>query len=757
MTFALDQASATQREASDPKNSAWVSANAGSGKTHVLAQRVIRLLLAGAPPSRILCLTFTKAASAHMADKVFDALAKWPRLEDSELSRAIVATGAPTPNAAELVDARKLFARVLETPGGLKIQTIHAFCERVLHLFPFEANAPAGFRPLDEREAAMARADAHARVFASADDALRSAIDRIAEFAGPDGFPPLLAETARLNETLASYGEDFPVKLAERLGVEPHEDERSVVAEMLHGGGGPTVWRTWARALDGGSTNDKKLAETLTKAAASSDPESALDFHLSAFLKKSDMTPRTKLATKATTEKFPDLVDALYAERDRLFALLDKRRAAAAVARSRDLHLVSRACERAYARAKAARGALDFDDLIVKTDALFQRADAAWILYKLDRGVEHILVDEAQDTSGRQWRILEKLAEDFLSGDGARTQGRTLFAVGDEKQSIFSFQGAEPHLFDAKRREFARRHKGAERPFVDLRLIHSFRSAPSLLDAVDKVFGVPEVWRGVSASDPVAPRHEAIRNRLPGVVEVWPTLIAETAPAPSEWRLPLDAERLTHPAVALADRIAAVVARWTSPGSPERVIDPASGEPRPIRPGDVLILVRSRGAFFNAMTRALRRARVPAAGADRLVLAEHIAVLDLCAAARAAILSDDDLSLASALKSPLVGLDDDDLMALAPGRRGSLAAALAAEPRYAAAEAAVARWRGRADLGPFDFFARLLGPRRRTARVDRPARAGGGRRHRRIPRPRAGARARRRALIARLPRGDRGS
>jgi ATP-dependent helicase/nuclease subunit A len=705
MRPALQDASRRQREASDPQSSAWVSANAGSGKTHVLAQRVIRLLLDGAEPSKLLCLTFTKAAAANMAERVFDRLSRWTRLDDEALAEDIRALGA---RQVDLELARKLFARVIETPGGLKIQTLHAFCERVLHLFPFEANVPAGFRPLDEREAALLRERSQARLFAAADPELADVIARIAAEVGADGFAPLIAETARLGEALTVHGtpDAFAGKLATRLGLAPGEDEASISQDMREGGGGPAAWKAWAKALRQGTTNDQKVAAILAGAAATPDPETQLDLYLSAFLTAAQ-TPRKTLATKATAERFPDVVDALYAERDRLFALLDKARAAAAVSRSRDLARLSQACERAYRRAKAGRAALDFDDLIAKTEALFARADAAWVLYKLDRGVEHILVDEAQDTSRAQWKILAKLAEDFLSGAGAGSTRRTFFAVGDEKQSIFSFQGAQPHLFDAMRRFFATRHKKAELAFVDVKLTHSFRSAPAVLEAVDKVFAAPEVWKGVSAGDPAPEKHSPIRDSLPGVVEFWPPVVAEEAQEPGDWAAPLDAEKRTHPATLLAERIAAVIAQWIAPGSPERVADPDSGQLRPIRPGDVLILVRSRGPLFEAMTRALRRARVPAAGADRLTLSSHIAVLDLCAAARVALYPEDDLSLAALLKSPLIGLDDEALMALALGRTGSFAAELAASQSQAWEK--VSMWRGRAGLGPFDFFARLLG------------------------------------------------
>jgi ATP-dependent helicase/nuclease subunit A len=701
-----------QRRASDPESSAWVSANAGSGKTHVLAQRVLRLLLAGAAPGRILCLTFTKAAAANMSSRVFKQLAEWTALSDERLAEAIVASGASCPGEAELNFARKLFARAIETPGGLKIQTLHAFCERLLHMFPFEANVAAGFRVVEEREARELLREARAAAFAGArvDPDLAASLDMLARIAGAEGFETLLAATLRRRGEIAAFGDAdaYATALRQRLGLQPDETEVAIRALMRDGGGGPRRWRAWADALLTGTKSDKDRATALIGAAATLDPELSLETYLTVFFTQNG-PPRKVLATKAVAERFPDIVEQIYSERDRLDALGDRRRAAQAVARTRALVQVAEAVLARYAELKNARGWLDFDDLIARSLALLDNADAAWVLYKLDAGVDHILVDEAQDTSRPQWDILRKLTGDFLDGAGSSDKRRTFFAVGDEKQSIFSFQGAAPTMFDEMRREFARRHREANLPFAPVLLNLSFRSAPIVLEAVDKVFAVPEVWLGVSAGAEPPSVHVAIKSSLPGVVEVWPTIAPEPAPDPEDWRMPLDAPSRRDPAVLLAERIAAVVEGWLAPGSQERVFDAATGRPRPIGAGDILVLVRSRGALFEAMTRALRQAGVPSAGADRLTLADHIAVMDLVAAGRTALGEDDDLSLAAVLKSPLIGLDDEALMELAPGRAATLAGALAAS-RFHEAQRRVMRWRRRArTLSPFDFYARLLG------------------------------------------------
>jgi ATP-dependent helicase/nuclease subunit A len=707
-----------QQRASNPASSAWVSANAGSGKTHVLAQRVLRLLLDGAPPSGLLCLTFTKAAAANMATRVFATLAKWTRLDDAKLAQAIVDTGAPAPDAAGLAFARRLFARTIETPGGLKIQTIHAFCERLLHLFPFEANVAAGFRVAEEREAALLMTQARERAFSAA---LRSperdeAIARIALHAGAEGFDDLIKEALGKRDEIEALGDRaaYGAALRRKLGLGAGETSASIEKEMTRA---RPQWAGWAAELAQGSANDRSVAASLLCAAEANEPDERLAAYLDAFFTdKGEGKPRggqqRKLVTNALAKRLPDLPLRLSDEQERLIALRDRLRSAEALERSLALVDVAQAVLAEYAHLKGERGLLDFDDLIQRTLHLLERADAAWVLYKLDAGVDHILVDEAQDTSEPQWAILTRLCDEFLSGAGARSRRRTFFAVGDEKQSIFSFQGAAPKMFSSVRRELERRHREAELSFDWIRLALSFRSAPRVLEGVDRVFAAEAAWRGLTGDEERPPPHDAFHADLPGMIELWAPIAAAKSAEREDWRMPLDTSASADPPVTLARRIAEVVKRWLAPDSPERVRDPETHEQRRIAAGDVMILVRSRGAFFEAMIRALKEARVKTAGADRLSLRDSIAVMDLIAVGRAALLPDDDLTLAAALKSPLVGLDDDDLVALAAKRAGSLAQALAqsADERFEAARSHVETWRRRAmNHAPYMFYARLIG------------------------------------------------
>ncbi len=714
-----------QRRASDPGRSAWVSANAGSGKTHVLAQRVLRLLLAGVPPARILCLTFTKAAAANMSLRVFKELSRWATLDDGPLRDAIAATGSPPPGIGGLDAARRLFARTVETPGGLKIQTIHAFCERLLHLFPFEANVPARFEVLEDLRAAdlLARAREAVLAVAMRDPAstVGRAVEALAGLLAASSFDDLIGEALSHRHRVRDAMRDgcdldgLKALLREALGLGPRETVATIEAEMTEGGLSRSEWAETARRIgaDGGSLT--KTGNRLALAAAAFEAAApdgrSVEPYLDVFLTQKREARADNYLPAPLRKKEAAICDALDRERERLIGLLAKRKAAATAERTAALIAVSAAILEHYDTAKRRRGLLDFEDLVERTRTLLKTSSSAWVLYKLDRGIDHILVDEAQDTSPHQWEILQAISDDFFSGLGRTEQNRTFFAVGDEKQSIYSFQGARPDKFDEMHRHFAQRAKAAARDFDGIDLILSFRSAAAVLAAVDRVFAHPENRRGLT-HDPDGPRpHQHLRG-MPGLVEIWPLVTAVPQAEPGDWRLPVDVVEPGDPPVVVARRIADHIARMTAPGSGETVEDRETRKRRPVEAGDVMILVRSRSAVFEAMIRACKERGVPVAGADRLALTQHIAVMDLVAAGRAALSPADDYALACVLKSPLIGLDDDDLIALAPGRRGTLLTALSAsaDPRHGTAHAKIAGWRERsAWLTPFAFYTRMLG------------------------------------------------
>ena len=715
-----------QAAVSDPAVSAWVAANAGSGKTHVLAQRVINLLLAGVEPEKILCITFTKAAAANMAKRVFDTLAHWTTLDDAALDAAVLdrsglTLGTSLPGAKRAL-ARRLFARALETPGGLKVQTIHAFCAQLLHQFPFEANVTARFSVLDETAQVQLLEQLTLAVLlegaAAPDGPLGRALGTAMTAGADQTFRDLVREAIGRRDAISAWlmstgGVDEAIAaLSGALGIAPHDTIDSVEAEFFAGSLiASSGWSAIAAALGEGSKSDCEQARRFGALAALSGSE-RVETYLEIFCTDQG-TPRRWIATRAIRDDA--LVERLCAERGRVHAVLGRRNAVVCRDRSAALLTVASAVLARYHGEKERRGLVDYDDLIDKTLALLESVDAAWVHYKLDLGIDHLLIDEAQDTSAKQWEIIQRLVAEFTAGKGARELRRTIFAVGDEKQSIFSFQDAAPKEFAEMRRYFESAHKDAGLDFLFRKFEHSFRSGDSVLGAVDEVFKATEVAASVTADSDGFPPHIALPDAPPSVVEIWEPMKPDERSDIEGWDAPFDTVSETSPRVKLAQRIARAVRRLVDGRTPVGI------DGRAARYGDVLVLVRQRGPLFEAIIRALKNEKLEVAGADRLLLTEHIAVMDLMALADALLLPQDDLALAAALRSPLFGFADEDLFEIAWDRgRTPLRAVL---ERKAAAHELFAEAAARLDElaraarreTPFAFYAALLG-------------AGGGRR-----------------------------
>ena len=614
------------------------------------------------------------------------------------------------PDGKARARARRLFASALETPGGLKVQTIHAFCTRLLHQFPFEANVAARFTVLDEASTTQLldrlTLDVLLQASAAPGSALGCALAAAIVVAADQTFKDVVADAIRERDAIQQWigragGIDQAFAgLSQSFGLAPDDSAEKVEQDYFASSLIPEAeWPALIEMLGAGSSNDQKHIAALQEARTATGRE-RIALYLKVFC-TSELEPRKNVITKKLAERHPDWLARLQEEQTRVCALLDKERTLAARDRTVALITIAKEVIDRYAREKERRALLDYDDLIDKTLALFADVSAKWVLYKLDLGIDHILIDEAQDTSPKQWDIIRAIADEFLPGGSRQNVKRTLFAVGDEKQSIFSFQGAAPRAFDEMRREFERQFTKAELGWKHLRFHHSFRSGANVLGSVDRVFSDREIYTSVTTDEVGIPEHQPLPDAAPGLVELWPLIQPAERPEKEGWDAPFDTESEVSPRVLLARRIAAHVKLWMARG---------------LKPGEVLVLVRQRGPLFEAIIRALKYEGVPVAGADRLVLTEHIAVMDLMALADCLLLAEDDLALASVLKSPLFGLSEEQLFELAWQRKGSLRDSLrnkAGDAFFGAVDAELDRLSDVArHLSPFAFFAEVLGPRR---------------------------------------------
>ena len=577
MASELKQLTPQQRLAAEPDVHAWVSASAGTGKTQVLSARVLRLLIGGARPEGVVALTFTKAAAAEMQNRILDVLGRWVTAPDEVIAGDLRAIGAAS-DTETLRRARTLFARALEVHGGFRVQTLHSFASSLLAAFPIEAGVTPGYATLDDRSGAQLKRqvleDAIEEAAADGDAAFLDDLGSLAVRHGDAGaaqmMAALLAERRKLLHLDSAEATQAAVRAFLKLPLQGSREE--VLARTIEERTGlMETLRTYGRALE--AWNTKTGTDRLVQLRRFIDCEPGgrcfeMGSLFAAVFKdggKGDVLGNMK-KVEAELNAAAEHAEAL---RDTVWRL--------EVAEVAALHLrVGSRLAARYGEAKQRLGAVDFDDLIAEAADLLQRVPGAWVLYKLDQRIEHLLVDEGQDTNAAQWRIVHALTAEFFAGEGAREERRTQFAVGDFKQAIFGFQGTDPEEFRKARAETAARARGVRHPFEDVPLNRSFRSVPAVLTVVDKVLEM----KGPAAlgMDGEVLPHEPDRNAA-GAVTLWPKLWDGEQDEPPDVKEEKD--RI------LAGNIAREVRGWLDAG----LFVPS--KERSVQPQDVLILVRT--------------------------------------------------------------------------------------------------------------------------------------------------------------------
>lgn len=672
-----------QRQASDPDSSIWVSASAGTGKTKVLTDRVLRLLLPrsddrpGTPAHKILCLTFTKAAANEMALRIQNMLGRWAIMEEADLHASLESLLGHSATDLQYDSARRLFAENIDSAGSLRVMTTHSFCQSVLGRFPLEAGLSPYSEVLDDVRSLSLLKDAQSDVLrllqddevaGSMDaDAVNNLLSELEESRFLSLIMQVSSERNQLAQLLDRYGsvENFyaaicsfykieqgltPNSLIERACLCPDEDNLRSVAEIMLQDKGKTAPRFGAIIL-----------QWLN--AAQHDRVNLFDSYQSVFLKVDGELRIASFPTKFVKEANPNSEAILRQESERLAEFLDIEKRVRSATLTRDLLLVGSRILGRYAALKHAQGVLDFDDLVIRTLELLQN-QSDWVMYKLDEGLDHILVDEAQDTNPEQWGIVRALCTEFFTGLGARDDiVRTSFTVGDVKQSIYSFQRAAPAEFKRVQYILDQKIKDSGHQNQLVALETSFRTTQSVLNIVDRVFSFEDLNKCIGGGEI---NHVSYRKGQAGLVELWPLFESEKKVASDPWHIPTQIIEHESASVQLAGRIAENIRNWMDRNE---VLESYS---RVIEPGDIMILVKSRNAFVENLMRALKQRKIPVAGSDRMVLNEQLVVQDLIAMARFCLLPEDDLALAEVLKSPFIGFDEDELFSLSYNRSAGL-------------------------------------------------------------------------------------
>lgn len=696
------RATTQQRTAADPKKSVWVGASAGTGKTKVLSDRVLRILLNGTSPNKILCLTYTKAAAVEMSSRVAKKLSEWAITSDDKLEKDLLSLYGQLPNDNKSLShlkakARQLFAVLLDTPGGIKIQTIHSFCQDILKRFPFEANVSPYFEILDDRSSLEAITEIKNKILLTAQNFPESDISKaisyitsiISEYSFPKIINDIIKNRSKIEKSITAY--------------KSKENLLNAISEKLNISDDLTIEEIMSKFFNLMPKEDLyKLAEVgYTDLISWLEPSrdiSKYEQYFSIFLTKQN---EIKSVSKDKALKQNDQLTQIFNnEGARCLDIKQKLKSYNVYQSTKAVILLASELIDNYKKFKQIHAKLDYNDMILITRNLLEKKDAAkWVLYKLDGGIDNILIDEAQDTSPDQWAIIRSISDEFFSGLGASEKNRTIFAVGDRKQSIYSFQGADPDKFDEMCEHFAK----LSPDFTKINLDVSFRSTDAVLDTVNQIFADEKVKKGV-ASIREDIKHIAFRKGEAGRVEFWECIEPEDTKIDDSWRLPIKHQQEISTSSQMAQMIAHKIKELVSSKQP------LISKNRPLQYGDFLVLVRSRDAFCEEFIRECKSLNINVSGIDRIKLMEQIAVQDLVSLGKFLLLPEDDLSLAEILKSPLFGLDDNDLFELCYQRSGTLWSSLIKNEKYTSTATILKDLLNLADyMRPFELYNYILG------------------------------------------------
>ena len=665
----------------DDKTSVWVSASAGTGKTTILVQRILYLLLSGSKVDRILCLTFTRTAAAEMKERINFYLSQWAILDEEELSIAVEKITGKLPGKDMLGIASNLFFNLLQTPDGIRIETIHGFCQSVLRRFPIESGIPPQFRVADEQQRTDLIFNTRLKMMiysrANPESELSVALKKIMSTTSETNFHDhlllLIREKSKLENFKKIYENTYSQNkiISKFLGIdsEDTEDSASQIFSDYNSFSSDKL-EACAKVFIEGNKTESKWGKSALLWLSSTEEErasNAIDYAKGFFTSSGNL--RSHLPSQKLCKKAPQATDFFHLERDRAQYFLENIRSIRLFERTNSWITISKYFLELYEEEKSLVNTLDFDDLIHTTHKLLSNPNLpSWVLFKMDGGIDHILVDESQDTSSQQWSIIKALSDEYFSTRSSDSRSRSLFIVGDEKQSIFSFQGADPYVMEDLQKQLSKRAQQANIPWTNLPLNLSFRSTSPILSLVDATFSDEETSTGVAIINKKI-SHNVSRLGDSGLVEIWDTEKPVGKPPSLDlWSLPTSREQPDNPKSRLAKRIAETISSWVSDDNQKNSDYWLSARNRKIQAGDIMILVQQRDSLMEYLIKALKKENVPVTGIDRMVLIEQLPVMDLMALGDFLLFPKDDLMLATILKGPFIGLSEEHLFNLAYNR-----------------------------------------------------------------------------------------
>lgn len=677
----LDEVKRKQGIASNPEYSIWTSASAGSGKTTVLVNRLLRMLLSGIKPSKILCITFTNTGAVTMKNRINDKLAEWAVFSDSKLEEEIVKLEGNEDKLKEKIKiARTLFAKILDHSNDFKILTIHSFCQQIIKRFPLEAGIVPSFQIADEIVSEELLSKAKEKILGIDKDDVRESIKYVFSNINEDQFIGLLKKAIGQKDSLLYFKNRFFTiegignKLREVFNIGNISSFDEIEAEFKKHICQFSMTNDIIESVNEKSSEfDVKFIKIFQKFK---EDKSYFKEYVDCFLTSAGSITK-RLLSKKMASTFPDFDEFIKNEVELILKF--KEDSGNFINFKFTLSFLTIVYEifNIYDDLKKSKGLLDYGDLIFETSKLLNNSKfrnlfgdncfSSWINYKLDEGLDHLLIDEAQDTSPTQWDIVKSLTDEFFAGYGQRgEENRTIFVVGDEKQSIFSFQGAEPKNFDLMLKYYKNSIESCGKKFENIYLETSFRSLKSILNIADEAFKDPRRKEAISKA-PNQIKHNVVRDCGIGKVEVWPLIKEEEKEDKKDvdyWgNNYLESDIELTKKQKLAETIAKEIESWFKNG--KTIFSRKDGKERLLKYSDIMILVKSRNKdFINYLIRQFNKRNIMTMGNDKFDLTDSIISQDILALLKFLIFRDDNLNFANLFKSPFLSLTENDLYLL---------------------------------------------------------------------------------------------
>ena len=652
--------------ASDPENSVFVSASAGTGKTKVLTDRFLRLMLSGVKPTNILCITFTKAAANEMLERIKKRLQKWTLIDDNTLEEDLYILIKSTVTKEHITIAKSLYNTFLYDIERIKITTIHAFCMMVLKKFPETYSEKHEIITTFKQQVLFDRVSK--KIFSAQNEAIiQDSIDLLGKHFEHNSIIERIKSVIYSKTNFFNYLEQFDsiVSLIKDIYLEHNALFGQCYTQLLKS----FIQKINLKkdSVDCILNANEKIGFKLCHWLNKDEPFKISNFleYIHIFLKE-DGNRKTRLVKKAFTEARPSIYKMLLEEQDNVYNFFIQYKNQLTAQINQSFIILINYFLTIYSKYKTNQKYLEYDDIILNTIELLNNSENAQsVLYDIDITIDHILIDEAQDTNQLQWRLIQAVSNDFFSGNSTEKQ-KTIFIVGDYKQSIYGFQGATPSIFENIKTQYKQQVLNSGNNWQEIDMQTSFRTTQPVLDLVNQTFSKKKdsLLKGL-AQTPFNIEHKAFRAGDGYATNLPITKRNKDKKNNTKWAIPK------------TDQSSQCIESETAIGIINKVEELINsnknlhGHDKQITPGSIMILVRKRSKVMYKIISECKKRNIPIENKDKLFANDNLIIQDILSLLKFILLPNDDLNLAGLLKTPIIGINEGELFQLAYNRQGT--------------------------------------------------------------------------------------